>query len=272
MDKFFEFIKLLILGVVQGISEVLPISSSAHLVLTKNLLGIYSENLTLEVFLHLASLIAVIAFLWKRIVSLIKGFCLFVFKKDANYKVEFKICISLVISTLPIVIFSLLLKDKIELISSKIYIIGILLLINGLSLVLLTRIKGHKTIEEFNYLDALVIGTTQMAGVFPGISRSGSCLYGAFARRVDKNVAADYAFLLFIPSVLGAFVLEFDSFKSVQINQDIWMYIVAFIVTSIVTFLAFKILLKVIRKGKLSIFGYYCFAAGAFAIIYGLLK
>lgn len=272
MDKFILCIKYLCLALIQGISEVLPISSSAHLVIFENLLGIKGDSLAFEIFLHLASLIAVVLFLRKQIVSLIKGFILFVFKKNKDYSLEFKICISLVISTIPVVIIALLFGGLIDSLISRVWLIGILLLINGLLLIFLTRINGTKTINEFNYTDALVIGLTQVCGVMPGISRSGSCLYGAFIRRLEKKTAADYAFLLFIPSVLGAFVLNIKDIGKFIIDQNIYIYLLCFIVTIVITYLSFKILLKVISRGKLKYFGFYCLLIGVFALIYGLLK
>ena len=266
MIKLFKY---LFIGLVQGISEVLPISSSGHLILVQHMLNIGEDGLAFEIFLHLASLIAVVVFLRKRIWELLKGFCLFVFKKRKENKKEFMYCIYLVISTLPAVVAAIFLKKYIE--TSSILLVGILLLINATMLLVLTRFKGNKKIEDMKWHNALTIGLFQCAGMFPGISRSGSCLSGAFVNKLDKEEAADYAFLLFIPAVLGAVVLDIGSIGSLFVSSDIWYFLASFVVTLIATFLSFKLLLTVIRKGKLSYFSYYCYLVGGITVIYSLV-
>lgn len=267
-----ELIRYLIIGIVQGISEVLPISSSAHLVLIQELLGIKDDNLTLEVFLHLASLVSILFLLRNKLINLIGGFIKYVFLRKKEYELEFKICCYIVISTIPIVVFTILFKEQINMIGSNILVIGLLLIINGVLLLTISKIKGVRTLKDFNVIDALIIGCFQCIGIFPGISRSGSCLYGAYSRKIEKNSATDYAFLLFVPAVVGATVLEFGNFTNTMVNDYLWMYIIVFLVTSIVTFLAFKLLLKIVKEGKLKYFGYYCIFIGVISIMTMLIK
>ncbi|MDD3170814.1 MAG: undecaprenyl-diphosphate phosphatase [Bacilli bacterium] len=267
-----EILKYILLGLIQGIAEVLPISSSAHLIIAQDIMNISDDSLTFEVILHLASLIAILFFLGKKLWRLIRGFCLFVFKKEKEYQKEFKYCLMLVVSTIPTVIFTLIFKDVITEFGSTLWIVGLLLMINGIMLMFLTRIKGTRQENDLNYKDALVIGCFQCFGVFSGISRSGSCLSGAFSRKIDKEVAADYAFLMFVPAVLGATVLEFTNFKEmVFVNSTIIPYAISFVIAGVTTYFSFKVLLTVIRKGKLSWFGYYCLAIGLSVLIYGLV-
>lgn len=262
-----ELIKYLIIGIVQGISEVLPISSSAHLVLVQELLKMSDDNLTLEVFLHLASLVAILFYLRKRLVKLISGFFKYLLLKKEEYILEFKLCWYIVISTIPIVIFTLIFNDQINALGNNVLIIGFLLIVNGILLLTITRLKGNRDLSKMNFKDALVIGISQCLGIFPGISRSGSCLYGAYTRKIEKETATDYAFLLFIPAVLGATVLEMKNFSQIIVDNQIWKYLMVFVVTSIVTYFAFQVLLKVIKKGKLKYFGYYCILIGAITVI-----
>ena len=179
-------------------------------------------------------------------------------------------CIYLVISTIPAVIAALFLKKYIE--SSSILLVGILLLVNATMLLVLTRFKGTKKIEDMKWHNALTIGLFQCAGMFPGISRSGSCLSGAFVNKLDKEEAADYAFLLFIPAVLGAVVLDIGSIGALFSDPNIWYFLAAFVVTVITTYLSFKVLLTIIRKGKLSYFSYYCYLVGGITVIYCLVN
>lgn len=267
-----EIIKYLIIGIVQGLGEVLPISSSAHLILVEEILGIKDNNLTLEVFLHLASLIAVLFFLRKSLFKLISGFLKYIFKRNKEKLIEFKICCFLIISTIPIVIITLLFKEQISIISNNLTIIGSFLVINGILLMIINKITGNKNFEKMNFLDALIIGIFQCIGLFPGISRSGSCIYGASFRKLEKDTAAEYAFLLFIPAAIGATIVELNDFGKIIVSDNIEKYLLSFIVTCTVTYLSFEILLKTIKKGKLKYFGYYCIGIGIITFLGSFIK
>ena len=267
-----EIIKFLIIGIVQGLGEVLPISSSAHLLIFEEILNINNNNLTLEIFLHLASLIAILFFLRKRLVKLVLGFFKYLFRKQQEYYLEFKLGCFLILSTIPIVLITIIFKDWIMLVSSNIKFIGLFLVINGFLLLIITNNTGNKKIEKMSYFDALIIGIFQCIGIFPGISRSGSCLLGASIRKMEKETAAEYAFLMFIPTVLGATILEFNNFGNLIVKDNLWMYLVTFFVTCIVTYLAFEVLLNIIKKGKIKYFGYYCIVIGLISFWYGFVK
>ena len=264
-----EFLKYLLMGFLQGIAEVLPISSSGHLAIASSILGIGDDNLAFEVFLHMASLIAVIAFLFKPICKLVKGTFIYIFKKDKTYEYDFKYILKLIVSTIPIVAFTVAIK-LLGYDTSPIYAIGICLIINAIMIFVLSNIKHNNESKEINFKDAICIGLFQCAGIFPGISRSGSSLCGAFARKIDKEEAANYAFMLFIPAVIGAFILELDNITTIFTidSASIACYLAAFLVSMFTTYFAFKILLNIIRKGKLSYFSIYCVIVGILAIIY----
>ena len=267
-----DIIKYIILGLVQGFAEVLPISSSAHLIITSEFMEV-DNSVAFEVFLHLASLIAVIVFLRKKLWQLIKGFFGYIFKRNEEYKTDFKYCLYIVVSTLVLVIFTLLFEDLVDFASNTLWIVGLSLVINGILLFLLTQIKGIRKTEDLNIKDALTIGAFQCLGVFPGISRSGSCLCGAFSRKVDKETAADYAFVLFVPAMVGATVLKFAHIADMVMDSSMMgYYLLSFAVTLVTTYIAFRFLLMIIRKGKLNYFGYYCLLVGAAIFIYGLCK
>lgn len=267
-----ELIKFLIIGIIQGIGEVLPISSSAHLIIVSELLGMKDDNLALEVFLHLASLIAVLFFLRKKLYKLIKGIGCYLFKKNKEYLMEFKIGCYLIISMIPIVLVALFFKRQINIISNNLIIIGFFLVINGFLLMVIEKIRGQKDLKQMRIGDAFYIGVFQILGLFPGISRSGSCIYGGTFRKLKKEAITEYAFLLFIPTVLGATILELDNFKELIVNDQLWMYLITFGVTCIVTYLAFNILLKIIKKGKLKYFGYYCILLGIITMLVKIIK
>ncbi len=263
-----EFIKLLIVGIVQGISEVLPISSSAHLILVQNLLGLKDNNLTLEIFLHLASFVAVVFYLRKRLIKLIIGTIKYLFKRNKDYILEYNIFKCMIVSTIPVIIFSVLIKNALDSLSGNIFVIGALLMINGLLILLFMKRKGEKGLSKFTLEDAFVVGLCQCLGIFPGISRSGSCLVGTSIRGLNKDASSEYAFLLFIPAVLGAFILEFKNISQIMANEKLWIYLVVFIVTSITTYLSFCLFLRIIKKDKLKYFGYYSLLVGWLSMIF----
>ena len=257
--KIIEIVKFILIGFVQGISEVLPISSSAHLLIIGSVLDL-NVDITLEIILHFASLISVVFFMRKKIGLLIKEIYLFVIKKEMQYKKSFLYVIYLIVSSLILVFTTLLINDYIEMVFNRLYIVGILLVINGIILFLFTGFTRNK--NEIKFRDSIIIGLFESIGVFPGISRSGITLSGCNVCGINKDEASDYAFLLFIPATLGAFVYKIDSFDYNFIKSNIYGYILGFFTTIIVTYLSFSLLLKIIKKRKINIFGYYCIIVG----------
>ena len=267
-----EVLKYLLVGLVQGICEVLPISSSAHLMIVQALLGIGEEGLSFEVFLHLASLIAVLFYLRKKLIKLVKGFFCFIFNKEKREenRNNFNYCIYIVISTIPAVVAALVLDDLVAI--DSLLIVGILLIVNAVMLYFISKFnKGTKHVSDLKWYNALIIGLFQVAGIVPGISRSGSCLMGTASQKLDKEEAADYAFILFIPAVLGAFVLDLDGISTILSSSYLLAYLGSFIIAGISTYFAFTLLIKIIRKGKIIYFSIYCLIVGAAVIISQLL-
>ena len=179
----------------------------------------------------------------------------------------------MIISTIPIVLFTIFIK-RLGYNTSPLFVIGISLIFNAAMLFLLSKIKGERKKEEITIKDALVIGLFQCLGVFPGISRSGSCISGAMVRKIEKEEAANYAFMLFVPAVIGAFVLELGNISLIfTLNSKmISCYLASFLVSMIATFYAFKILLNFIKKGKLFYFSIYCLVIGIITFVYSSMN
>ena len=173
-----EIFKIIILGIIQGISEILPISSSGHLILIKHLLEIKEEGLILEIFLHLGSLFAVIIYYFKDIKILLSDSVIYLYNKDKNKKQSFNIIIFLFISTLITGLFGIFLGPFIENHLSNITYLPIFFLITSIILYFCKFNNSHKTLFNMTYIDSMIIGLTQVIGLFPGISRSGSTLLG----------------------------------------------------------------------------------------------
>lgn len=273
-----ELLKFILLAVIQGISEVLPISSSGHLQIVQEILGMDTSSLTVSIFLHLGSLVAMIVFYRKLIFSIIGNSAKYVFKaseRNETNKNALKLLFMIVIACIPAGLIGILFKGKIESIFANTIFIGINLIITGCLLFLQKYIKGKKTLDTMNWLDAIVIGLFQAIGILPGISRSGITTIGGKVSKLQDEDAINFAFLLFIPVTLGTGLLEVvDIIKGdlVLSSNDILLYIVGIIVSGLVTYIALSLLLKIIKKGKLHYFAYYCFAIGLAVIIWQLCK
>lgn len=273
-----ELLKFILLAVIQGISEVLPISSSGHLQIVQEMLGMDTSSLTVSIFLHLGSLVAMIVFYRKLVLSIIGNSIKYVFKSsernDTN-KNYLKLLFMIVIACIPAGLIGLLFKNKIESIFANTIFIGINLIITGCLLFLQKYIKGKKTLDRINWLDAIIIGLFQTIGILPGISRSGITTIGGKVSKLQDEDAINFAFLLFIPVTLGTGLLEVvDIIKGdlVLSSNDILLYIVGIIISGLVTYIALSLLLKIIKKGKLHYFAYYCFVVGLAVIIWQACK
>lgn len=270
IEKIIEVLKYIILGLVQGITEVLPISSSGHLAIVNELLRVKDDSITLSIFLHFASLIAVIIYLRKELKQLIIGFFGFIFKDRIKYKNDFLLAIYLVITTCVLVIFTLFTK-LLGYESSPLWVIGLCLVINAVMLFFLGNFTGTRSLEDMTWKDAIVIGLFQCAGSFAGISRSGSCLCGCQTRKIEKEASAKYAFLLFIPAILGATVLEMGGIVSMfEDTSKLYLYLISFVVAFVATYFAFALLKKIINKGKLTGFSIYCAIVGIVVLVVGI--
>lgn len=271
-EKLINILKYFFLGLLQGITEVLPISSSGHLQIANEMLNISDNSITLSVFLHLASLIAVLVFLREELITLIIGFFGFIFKDRNKYKAQFMLVIYLFVTTLVLVVFTVIVK-LLGFNQSPLWLVGLCLVINAIMLFIFGTFTGSKTLDEITFKDAIVIGAFQCIGSFSGISRSGSCLCGCQVQKIEKKSSAKYAFLLFIPAVLGAFVLELGGISELFVDvENIYLYLISFIVAGITTYFAFAFLKKIIEKGKITYFGIYCAILGIIVFIYSLTK
>lgn len=274
-DKFILIIKYIIVALVQGVGEILPISSSGHMVIIQSILGLNSNDLTFEIFLHFASLIAIIAFFYKKLWLMITSFLTFIFKKekreDYEVKHNFWLCIYLVIATIPAGIVGILFEDLIGEYLSKMWVVGCFLLLTSAMLYITSKIKRERNIDQMTWFDALIIGLFQCIGVLPGVSRSGSCIVGGAQRKLNQSDAAEFAFIMAIPIMLGSAIFSLGDIKVALENKDLIVpYIIAFFVTLVVTYIALHFFLKIVRKQKLSVFSIYCLIVGIISIVLGI--
>jgi undecaprenyl-diphosphatase len=246
----------ILLGIIQGLTEFLPVSSSGHLVLFERILNIDTPTLTFNVAVHFATLVSVCTVLWKDLLALLK--------KPAQ-----KLTLWLIIATVPAAVAGILFNDLFEGFNDSGITLGIGFLVTAVLLTVSSKLRtGTIEKENMKWYDALFIGIMQMVAILPGISRSGSTLTGGLFRKVKKEDAVKFAFLLSIPVILGGFILEaYDAVKAGFENIDILPIIAGMIFAGISGFFAIKIFVKTVLKGKIQYFAYYVAALGVFCIL-----
>lgn len=253
-----SILQAVLLGIVQGIAEFLPISSSGHLVVLQRVFGLNEPALTFDIVVHLGSLTAVIIVFWQDIIALIK-------------KPLQKMTGLLLVGTLPGVAVAFLFKSKIESLFQHGLPLAIAFIITGLLLLVADRLKdGYKKEKDVTYLDALIIGVMQAIGIPPGISRSGATITGALARGLTRETAARFSFLLSIIAIAGAGVLQVKDIVQDHIviaSSDIMPMAFGFVSSALVGYLAVRMLLQLIKSCRLRYFSYYVFALAALLLI-----
>ena len=269
-------IEAIIYGIIQGIAEFLPISSSGHLALAQNFFGTEAESsFTFNIALHLATLVSVCVVFREDVLMLFEGFFslmkkLFTGKIKAGLEKGEKLFLMLCVATLPLVPVKLLgLDDAVEALSSVSWAIGILLIINGIMLVISDRLRaGGTTAENGGFLRPLGVGVMQAAlGILPGISRSGSTITGGKIFGFSREEAVRFSFLMSIPAILGACVTELpDMFSEGFDAQMIAPVICGAITAAVVGFFAIKLLQYLTKNKSFTFFAVYCIVIGIIAI------
>lgn len=261
-------LKYLILGIIQGFTEPLPISSSGHLRIFKSLFN--SEvlsDMNFEIIVNFGSLIAILILYKKEIISIIKDFFCYIKTKEKKYKTNYKYAWLIVIGTIPAALLGLFIKDAIEkYFTTK--LVGAMLIITSLLLYMIKDIKGKKEKKDITYVDALKIGLFQVIALLPGISRSGATVVGAMKSNLKRETALNYSFMLYIPISVASMILGVsDLISAGNLNQLFIPYLVSMIAAGIVTYYAAKLFIDIMKKGKLIYFSIYCFIVGIITFI-----
>lgn len=248
-----ELWEVILLGIVQGIAEFLPISSSGHLVILESLLGGELENLELNVALHFGTLLSILVVYRKDLIPLL---------------FEPKQMTAIIIATLPVVASGLLLKDLFTAASASALYAGWGLLVTAGLLLLTPKIdSGQRTLTEIRYRDALVIGLFQAVAPWPGISRSGSTIVGALCMGVRRDAAANFSFYIAIPALLGATILTLkDILEEGTTGTPLTTVAAGTVVAFLFGIVSLKLLLKLVAAGRIVWFGAYCLVVGVIVI------
>ncbi len=261
----------LILGIIQGLTEFLPVSSSGHLEIGQALLGTAGEeNLTFAIVVHTATVLSTLVILWKEVAQLFRGtFTTTKWNEEKNYVAM------ILVSMIPVFIVGMFFKDKVEaLFGHGLLLVGICLCITAVLLYLSEWLSKRRagTGHEVGYKDAIIIGCAQAVAVLPGLSRSGTTIATGLLCGVKKESVTKFSFLMVLIPILGEAFLELLDILSGEVTSTLGIVpmIVGFLAAFLTGCFACRFMIDIVRRQKLIYFAIYCLCVGVFAIIYGL--
>lgn len=246
------------LGVLQGATEFLPVSSSGHLVLFQSIFGLKEGALTFDVFLHFGTLVSVIVVFWDDIKEML------LFKKSHRHLIWM-----IIVGIIPTGIIGVFFKDTFERVFSSVLMVGLMLLVTGFILWISESFKKRgKDLANMKISDALTIGIIQGLAIIPGISRSGSTIVGGLFRGLKRDQAAKYSFFVAIPVIFGATLLEAKDILQGTGDQVPALYIICGTLAAMVSgYFAIRFLMKLLKERSLKPFAFYCWAVGLVTVI-----
>ena len=258
-----DVLNAIILGIIQGLTEFLPVSSSGHLEIFKVILGdnkLPNESLLMTVILHFATACSTIVVFKDDIKDLILG--LFSFEKNDSFWFSVKIILSMV----PAVFVGFFFESEIEsLFNGNLIIVGSMLILTGALLFLADKAKPSE--KKISFSSSLLVGIAQAIAIIPGISRSGSTISTAVILGIDKENAAKFSFLMVVPLIIGKVIKDITSAETIVNNESIFPLIIGFVFAFITGMIACKWMIKLVKNSKLKYFSIYCFLVGIFSII-----
>ena len=263
-----DILEAIVLGIIQGLTEFLPVSSSGHLELAKAILGdssVAEESLTFTVVLHFATALSTLVVFKKEVIEIFKG--LFQFR----WNTEFKFSLKIIISMLPAVVVGLLFEKELEsFFGGRILLVGSMLLLTAVLLLLADKAKNTK--KEVSFLNAVLIGFSQAIAMLPGISRSGATISTSVLLGIDRTRAAKFSFLMVVPLIFGKIGKDLLSGDLNLQSSEIIPILAGFIAAFLAGLLACKWMISIVKNSKLSYFSIYCAIIGSIAIGYALLN
>ncbi len=259
-----SILEALILGIIQGLTEFLPVSSSGHIELGKAILGVEAkEDITFTVVVHGATVLSTIVVFYKYIGELLRD----AFKFQWNGSVRYMALLAL--SMIPVGVIGIFFKDALEtLFTGNVLLVGLMLLVTG-ALLLFTNFASTKD-KEVSWTSALIIGIAQAIAVLPGISRSGATISTALLLGVKKEAATKFSFLMVLVPILGANLKDAVSGELMASTTSPLALLIGFIAAFLSGLLACKLMIRIVNQGKLIYFAGYCFIVGVIAIFFGL--
>ena len=256
-----DTLQAILLGIVQGITEFLPVSSSGHLQIAKELLGVELENnITFDVTLHAATVLSTIVVLWQELWRLVKG-C---FSKHFNEEQAY--VLKVVFSMIPAGVVGVLFADEIEALFSSLWFVGLMLLLTAALLSFAYYAKPRQK-QEISYRDAFIIGIAQAAATMPGLSRSGSTIATGLILGNEKSSVANFSFIMVIPVILGKMLLDIMSGEMAAMSVPTEALVSGFLAAFLSGALACKFMIEIVKRGKLIWFALYCAVVGLICLI-----
>jgi undecaprenyl-diphosphatase len=250
-----SYAETIFLGIVQGITEFLPVSSSGHLTILQELMGRELENVELNIALHLGTLLSILVIYRNDLPEVLR---------------QPRLCLAIVVATLPVIPVGLFLKDALEQAFASTFAVGACLCVTGLLMALSRRIEhGERSLSEITMRDALIVGVFQAVAPLPGISRAGSTIFGGLACGLHRDAAAKFSFLIAIPAIAGATVLySKEILESGSSGADAGPLIAGTAVAFVVGVLSLRGLLQLVSRQRLSWFAWYCLTLGVATMVW----
>lgn len=258
-----EVLKFLFLGLFQGFTEPIPVSSSGHLEIAEHFFHLKIEGMSFALLVNTASLFAVLLIYRNDIVRLIQNGLLYITKREKTAESDFRFIILLIVGTIPAGIIGVLFQDFIEEHLAGIKTVGITLLVTGFALWMIRNLRGRKNDADLSFRDAIIVGLAQAVALIPGISRSGATIVAAMGLGMKQETALRYSFLLYIPVSVGGMILGFsDILADKNLAELALPYTVAFFASLVASYFSLKWFMNIMARGNLKYFAIYCFIVG----------
>lgn len=263
-----DLLDALVLGIIQGVTEWLPISSSGHLVIAQEMLGLPArENLLFDLVVHLGTLVAVCAYFYRELGRIVSALLTPRSRRDPQRQALWTLGMLLLVATIPAAVAGLLLSGVVEELFNAVTV-GAALVLNGIVLIAVERTSSAGARRNATLKDAVIVGTFQAISIVPGISRSGMTISGGMLRGLERETAAVFAFLLSVPTLAGAFAYGLATLDSYDL--DLASAAAGFVAALLTGLVAISYLIKAVRGGRLWVFGAYCLAVGAAVLLWAL--
>jgi len=273
-----HLLEAIVLGIIQGLTEFLPISSSGHLVIFQNVFGLKEPDLFFDVSLHFGTLCAILIVFRREVFALTRGVTLFAFyslkgvqsKADEECRAMARLSGLIVVGLIPTALLGFFLRDLFTLFFGSLTAVGLLLVVTG-TLLWFTRTtrRGVKGTDSISLSDALIIGLVQGFAIAPGISRSGATIAFGLFRNLKEDAAVHFSFLLSIPAILGALIMEWEN--PFLYEGSLQAVLSGTLMAALVGYICLRILIGMVKRGQLYFFSPYCWTAGCITIILSFL-
>ena len=273
-----DLLVYLILGIFQGLTEPIPVSSSGHILIIQTLLQKAATEVTIDfstlaTITNLGSLVAIIILFREKIFDLVKSFFTYMFQKDSRKKLkqDYNHCWKIVLATIPAGVMGLVATvfDLLDTLEENVKFVGLTLLITSVFLYLIKNFKGKKDEKDITWKDAFIIGLYQMIAIIPGISRSGSTIVGGMFQGLKRETAFNFSFILYIPISIATSLLGIKDLIELSVSSSTWiLYTIAAIASGIFTYICTKWFAKIVKEGKLIYFSIYCLIVGILVILF----